>query len=187
MSFNDSETVGSEEAFWSNALFNKQKQQTEQMRSVLLSCNETDTFSVQSTMRKILALRVYHQITRIIRYTEEMDKIEQKLYQVIDVTLENMDYVNVNENTQSCLTTLMHMQQKLQQSMIDSQKLLDPYLNMDTLSYVEVPSETVEDNNVVAGRVLDQDSRQRLREGAQAALTVLQGTAKENSSSRMEA
>ena len=185
MLLRDSETVGSEEAFWSNALFEKQKQQTEQMRSALLSCNETDTFSVQSTMRKILALRVYHQITRIIRYTEEMDKIEQKLYQVIDVTLENMDYVN--ENTQSCLTTLMHMQQKLQQSMIDSQKLLDPYLNMDTLSYVEVPAETVEDNNVVAGRVLDQDSRQRLREGAQAALTVLQGTAKESSPSRMEA
>ena len=73
MSFNDSETVGSEEAFWSNALFEKQKQQTEQMRSALLSCNETDTFSVQSTMRKILDLRVYHQITIIIWYTEVMD------------------------------------------------------------------------------------------------------------------
>lgn len=173
MVFDDSETVGSEEAFWSNALFKKQKQHTEEMRASLLSCDETDPFSVKSTMRKILVLRIYHQITRIIRYTEEMDKIEQKLYEVIDTTLDKMDPMYVDENTTACLTSLMHMQQKIQQSMIDSQKLLDPYLNMDTLSYVEVPAETSPQDNTVAGHFLDQDSRQRLREGAQAVLTVI--------------
>lgn len=174
MVFDDSETVGSEEAFWSNALFKKQKQQTEEMRASLLSCDESDPFSVKSTMRRILVLRIYHQVTRIIRYTEEMDKIEQKLYEVIDNTLDKMDPMYIDENTTACLTALMHMQQKIQQSMIDSQKLLDPYLNMDTLSYVEVPTETQDsDDNTVAGHFLDQDSRQRLREGAQAVLTVI--------------
>ena len=65
----DAETVGSEEAFWSNALFKKQKDQTRSMRSELLSCNESDPFSVKSTMQKILVMRIYHQITRIISDT----------------------------------------------------------------------------------------------------------------------
>lgn len=175
MAFEDSETVGSEDAFWSNALFKKQQQQTQNMRASLLTCDESDPFSVKSTMQKILVMRIYHQITRLIRYTEEMDKIEQKLYEVIDVTLDNMDYMTINENTQACLTTLMHMQSKIQQSMIDSQKLLDPYLNMDTLSYIEIPSsDNSSTDNVIAGEILDSDSRKRLREGAQAALTAIQ-------------
>lgn len=174
MVFDDSETVGSEEAFWANALFKKQKDQTRNMREALLSCNESDPFSVKNTMQRILVMRIYHQITRIIRYTEEMDKIEQKLYQVIDLTLDKMDPMYIDENTSACLTSLMHMQQKLQQSMIDSQKLLDPYLNMDTLSYVEMPLEVESSqNDVIAGEVLDSDSRKRLREGAQAALAAI--------------
>lgn len=174
MVFDDSETVGSEEAFWSNALFKRQKEQTQNMRDSLLSCNESDPFSVKSTMQKILVLRIYHQITRIIRYTEEMDKIEQKLYEVIDLTLDKMDPMYIDENTSACLTSLMHMQQKLQQSMIDSQKLLDPYLNMDTLSYIDVPySMEQEQDNSIQGEVLDSDSRKKLREGAQAALAAI--------------
>lgn len=174
MVFDDSETVGSEEAFWSNALFKRQKEQTQNMRDSLLSCNESDPFSVKSTMQKILVLRIYHQITRIIRYTEEMDKIEQKLYEVIDLTLDRMDPMYIDENTSACLTSLMHMQQKLQQSMIDSQKLLDPYLNMDTLSYIDVPySMEQEQDNSIQGEVLDSDSRKKLREGAQAALAAI--------------
>lgn len=174
MVFDDSETVGSEEAFWSNALFKRQKEQTQNMRDSLLSCNESDPFSVKSTMQKILVLRIYHQITRIIRYTEEMDKIEQKLYEVIDLTLDKMDPMYIDENTSACLTSLMHMQQKLQQSMIDSQKLLDPYLNMDTLSYIDVPySMEQKQDNSIQGEVLDSDSRKKLREGAQAALAAI--------------
>lgn len=173
MVFDDSETFGSEEALWSSALFQRQKQQTDSMRRELLSCNESDPFSVKSTMQKILVMRIYHQITRIIRYTEEMDKIEQKLYEVIDATLLNMDPGYIDENTYACLNTLINLQSKLQQSMIDSQKLLDPYLNMDTLSYIEIPSESSSVENVINGQVFDQDSRQRLREGAQAALQAI--------------
>lgn len=174
MTFDDSETVGSEEAFWSNTLFKKQKEQTQNMRSALISCDESDPFSVKHTMQRILVMRIYHQITRIIRYTEEMDKIEQKLYQVIDLTLDKMDPMYIDENTSACLTSLIHMQQKIQQSMIDSQKLLDPYLNMDTLSYIDVPVEVDNNSNdVIAGEVLDSDSRKRLREGAQAALAAI--------------
>lgn len=170
----DAETVGSEEAFWSNALFKKQKDQTRSMRSELLSCNESDPFSVKTTMQKILVMRIYHQITRIIRYTEEMDKIEQKLYEAIDVALDQMDAMYLNENNASALSSLMHMQQKIQQSMIDSQKLLDPYLNMDTLSYIEIPAEEVKSSDVINGHILDQESRQKLRQGAQAALSAIQ-------------
>lgn len=173
MAFDDSETVGSEEAFWSNAIFKKQKQYTQEMRSSMLSCMESDSFSVKNTMSKILALRVYHQIARIIRYTEEMDKIEQKLYQVVDLTLDKMDPMFIDENTQACLSTLMHLQQKLQQSMIDSQKLLDPYLTMDSLWYVEVPSEDVAMEGSEDVKLLSQDSRQKIRKGAQEALAAL--------------
>lgn len=174
MVFDDSETVESEDAFWANALFNKQKEQTDSMRRELLACNESDPFSVKNTMQRILVMRIYHQITRLIRYTEQMDKIEQKLYQVIDVTLDNMDAGFIEENASSCLSMLMTMQQKIQQSMIDSQKLLDPYLNMDTLSYMELPVEQTSDDNEVNGHILDQDSRQKIRQGAQAALKAIE-------------
>lgn len=174
MVFDDSETVESEDAFWANALYNKQKEQTENMRSSLLKCNESDPFSVKSTMQRILVMRIYHQITRLIRYTEEMDKIEQKLYQVIDATLDKMDAGFIDENASTCLSMLMTMQQKIQQCMIDSQKLLDPYLNMDTLSYMELPTEQTASDDNVNGHILDQNSRQKIRQGAQAALKALE-------------
>lgn len=179
MFLDDAETVGSEEDFWSNTLFKKQQQQTRNMRESLISCDETDPYSVKNTMQKILVMRIYHQITRIIRYTQEMDKIENKLYETIDAALDNMDPGYISENTAACLSTLMTMQQKLQQSMIDSQKLLDPYLNMDTLSYIELPAEQVNANDPIHGQVLDQMSRQKLREGAQAALTAIRSEAEE--------
>lgn len=50
---------------------------------------------------------------------------------------------------------------KIQQCMIDSQKLLDPYLNMDTLSYMELPTEQTASDDNVNGHILDQNSRQR--------------------------
>lgn len=107
-----------------------------------------------------------------------MDKIEQKLYQVIDMTLDKMDPTYIDENTSSCLSMLLTLQQKIQQSMIDSQKLLDPYLNMDTLKYIDISVETEQSNDsgLIAGEVLDSSSRKRLREGAQAALTAIQHT-----------
>ena len=103
-----------------------------------------------------------------------MYKIEQKLYEAIAVALDQMDTMYPNENNASALSSLMHMQQKIQQSMIDSQKLLDPYLNMDTLSYIEIPAEEVKSSDVINGHILDQESRQKLRQGAQAALSAIQ-------------
>lgn len=177
MGFNDSETVGSEEAFWADALFSKQKKHTQNMRSALLSCSDDDPFSVRNTFNRILVLRVYHQITRIIRYTEEMDKIEKKLYQVIDATLDKMDPEYVDENTSACLASLLALQKNLQQSMIDSQKLLDPYLGPNSLNYVDVQVDPSEKNNdPIAGEVLDSSSRRRLREGAREALAAIQST-----------
>lgn len=169
---NDSETVGSADLL-SNMLFMKQKQQVQSMRSALLSCDEEDAFSVKSSMQKILVMRIYHQITRIIRYTEEMDKIENKLYEAIDVAIENMDASYLEENNFTALNTLLGIQEKLQRSMIESQKLLDPYLNIKELTYIDVPTEVSEVDNTVNGHVLDQDSRKRLREGAQAALEAI--------------
>lgn len=180
MTFDDAETFGSEDDLLSGALFDKQKDQTRSMRSSLLACDDSDPFSVKNTMQRILVMRIYHQITRIIRYTEEMDKIEQKLYKVIDATLDTMDDIYIDENTFTCLNQLMVMQQKLQQSMIDSQKLLDPYLNMDTLSYIEIPSNDSETQGSINGHVLDQDSRQKLRAGAQAALNAIADKEAEN-------
>lgn len=174
MVLNDSETVGSE-TLWSKALINKQKAQIAQMRDALLSCDTSDVFSVRHTMQSVLVMRIYHQIARIIRYTEEMDKIEEKLYHVIDCTLDDLDVPSVDGSTNmDSLRFLINIQTKLQQNMIDSQKLLDPYLNIKELSYIEVPAQTEENSNIIHGKILDQDSRKKLREGAQAALDAIQ-------------
>lgn len=169
----DSETVGSED-LWSNTLFKKQKTQIENMRSALMECDESDPFSVKSSMQKILVMRIYHQITRIIRYTEQMDKIENKLYQVIDTALDNIDPFDPDSAGYGTLSTLLMLQEKLQKSMIESQKLLDPYLNIKELTYIELPTESSQSGNrSIDGIVMDQGSRKKLREGAQALLDVI--------------
>lgn len=161
---NDPETVGIDTP--SDPLRVKQQQDVQSMRNALMTCNTTDANSVKAAMNNILVMRIYHQISRIIKYTEQMDKIEAKLYASIDASLTTM--IDTDPRT---WVMLLNIQERLQKIMIDSHKLLEPYLNMENLTYVEVSPEVANDS--FAKQLLDQDSRERLRSGAQAILAAL--------------
>lgn len=147
-------------------LIAKQKEDVAKMRASLLCCSD-DPFTASQAMKNITVLRVYHQISRIIRYIEMMDKIEDKLYESIDIQLDTMD-------TDSPVTwmTLLTIQEKMQKSMIESQKLLQPYV--EQLSTVEqyVQSAAVE-QSVDDHGLLTKESRESIRSAAQLVLASL--------------
>lgn len=158
------ETFGTD--YNQDPLIAKQKRDVDAMRTILLTCNTSDPNSVKAAMNNILVMRVYHQISRIIKYTEQMDKIEAKLYNSIDQSLDTM-----SDADPRTWMTLLNIQERLQKIMIDSHKLIEPYLNIEDLTYVEVIPEASSDS--FAKTLLDQDSRERLRTSAQAILSAL--------------
>ena len=107
-------------------LLKEQKAQAEQMRSALLSCKKNDITSAKIALQNIAVLQVYHQVSRIIRYTEMMDRLEDKLYDSIDMNLAEMDECDPNT-----MLVLLKVQSQLQESMVLSQKLLEPYMNIN--------------------------------------------------------
>lgn len=154
-----------------DSLYEKQREDVAAMRASLLSCSRTDPLSVQSALKNITVMRVFHQITRIIRYTEMMDKIEDKLYTAIDKSLENM-----NENSPSTWVQLLGIQEKLQKSMIESNKLLQPYLDpslYETVITIETQNASEEDN--LQKLLIDQESREKIRTSAQSVLAAISG------------
>jgi hypothetical protein len=144
----------------------KQKAHTDEMRSALLSCNFGDITSTKATMQYITLRRVIHQIERIIKYTEMMDRLEDKLYASIDANLAQMD-----EFDPTTMTLLAKMQETLQENMIASQKLLQPYLEMDISAYM--PAQSEDTQNSFMANIIPQASRTTIRNGAQALLTEL--------------
>lgn len=155
------------EAILADPLRAKQREVTSKMRTSLISISDTNDLSItRNALNNITALRIYHQISRIIRYTEMMDKIEDKLYESIDCQLATMDTMDM-----TTLMLLMKMQANLQQSMIESQKLLQPYLDIaDMIPTVELPS----DENGVDLHVLPKSSRDKIRIAAQSVLSDIQ-------------
>ena len=130
--------------------------------------NENDPISTKRAMQNITVLRVYHQMARIIRFTEMLDKIEDKMYSAIDNTLDDMD-----EYDEGTWIKLVSLQERLQRSMIESHKLLEPYLDLTQLSVIE--SNPVQDSpNAFAGMLLNQESREKLRSSAQQVIAELE-------------
>lgn len=158
----------SESTSLSDPLRAKQREVTEKMRTSLISISDTNDMSVtRNALNNITAMRIYHQISRIIRYTEMMDRIEEKLYESIDYQLATLD---VTDTTTMML--LMRMQANLQQSMIESQKLLQPYLDIADM----IPSvETFEEDKTEL-HVLPKSSRDKIRIAAQSVLSDLEMT-----------
>lgn len=148
-------------------LYMKQKEDVASMRASLLSCNMMDAASSRLALKRVTVMRVYHQITRIIRYTEMMDKIENKLYESIDHSLENMDSANP-----STWLALLNIQEKLQKSMIESHKLLQPYLDDGLFEGVEIPQDTPEQS--FTSIHIDQTARDNIRNAAQGVLDMIQ-------------
>lgn len=159
-----SETTDAE-AILADPLRAKQREVTSKMRTSLISCSETSDLSVaRNSLNNITALRIYHQVSRIIRYTEMMDKLEEKLYESVEYQINNADVSDMSN-----MFVLLKMQQSLQQSMIESQKLLQPYLDIaDMIPPVEVGTE---ESSV---HVLPKISRDKLRVAAQSVLADIQ-------------
>ena len=150
-------------------LYTEQTRYVEQMRDNLLSFNKSDPNSAVKAIQNITILRVYHQLSRIIRYTELMDKLEDKMYESIDSSLDSMQ-----PEEASTWIRLVTLQEKLQKSMIESHKLLEPYLNLEALSIVESQHSDESPDQSFTSIILDQQSREKLRSSAQEVLAALQ-------------
>lgn len=152
-------------------LLREQQAQASQMREALLSCKKNDITSAKIALQNIAVLHVYHQVSRIIRYTEVMDRLEDKLYASIDANLAQMD--EFDPNTMILLTKI---QSDLQKSMVASQELLKPYLDID-LASIAPPVEINEETSFGAA-IIPKESRNAIRNGAQALLTELRNAEK---------
>lgn len=159
----DFKTVDSP-AIESDMLLRKQKEDVAKMRASLLAC-EDNPRSTASAMRNITVLRIYHQMNRIIRYTEMMDKLEAVMYDHINGVIDQISY---GDSSPANLVMLVELQTKLQDNMIKSHKLLEPYLNMPEL-YIDDISEVD-----AVPEIMDKQSRDKLRIAAQQVLASLE-------------
>jgi len=149
-------------------LYLNQCRDVSNMRASLLSFNKNDPNSAKRALQNITVLRVYHQISRIIRYTEMMDKIEDKMYESIDLDLNSMDTLDP-----MTWKTLLNLQSRLQQNMIESHKILEPYLDLSKLTTVEITAEANDPADSFTSMILDQESREKLRTSAQQVLAAI--------------
>lgn len=146
-------------------LLKEQKLQVDQMRSTLLTFNKGEPNSAKRAMQNITVLRIYHQVARIIKFTEIMDLLEDKIYTSM---IENMSQMDTADPM--TLMTLLKVQQQLQETMIQSQLLIKPYLDMDIATIAPAPE--LEETSFGAA-IISQESRNNIRTGAQALLTEL--------------
>ena len=147
-------------------LLQKQKSDVAQMRTALLSCS-VDPNSAPIALQNITVLRIYHQVARIIRYLDLMDKLEAKLYASIEARMDKM-----RDEDMSTFLTLMNIQTQLQKNMIESQKLLEPYMQVaDTIQTLQMKDAGSDANPMTA--ILDKDSRDNVRLAAQNILAEL--------------
>ena len=157
--------VGSKELL--DPLYAKQKEGVANMRASLLACSNDPTIAKQA-INNITVLRIYHQIARIIKYTEMCDKIEQKIYESLDRTIENS-----NINSPSTWMVLLDAQERLQKLLIESHKMLQPYLELQDQSILDLTQQMDEAANAPVAVGLDTQSRDKLRVSAQAVLLQL--------------
>lgn len=150
-------------------LLREQKEQADQMRAALLSCRKSDISSAKVALQNIAVLQVYHQIARIIRFIEVMDRLEDKLYASIDANLSQMD-----DFDPTTMVMLLKVQGDLQKSIVLSQDLLKPYMDIDIASIA--PPKEVDDEGSFGAAILPKESRNAIRTGAQALLTELKKT-----------
>ena len=148
-------------------LYAKQKEGVANMRASLLACSNDPTVAKQA-INNITVLRIYHQIARIIKYTEMCDKIEQKIYESLDKTIENS-----NVNSPSTWMVLLDAQERLQKLLIDSHKMLQPYLELQDQSIIDLTNQMNEATSTPVSVGLDAQSRDKLRVSAQAVLLQL--------------
>lgn len=163
----DIKTVGSDAELY-DPMYKKQLQDVASMRTSLLLSNIDNPASVKTAVQNITIMRVYHQLSRIIRYLEIQSKIEEKLYESIECSL-----LNMQPEDSSTWAALLHIQEKLLKCMTESEKLLQPYL--DLTPYIEATTVPETDTTQsFANMLMDKDSRENLRTAASAVLAALE-------------
>lgn len=148
-------------------LLEKQKADVSKMRTVLLCSQDSSTSAIQA-LQNVTILRVYHQVTRIVRYLEMMDKLEEKLYESIEASIDNFD-----PSSPMTMQMLLSIQEKLQKNMIESHKLLEPYLTSGVIAEQDMVPAQIESNS--EDSIIPKQSRDRIRESAQTVLMLLEG------------
>ena len=146
-----------------------QTNQAAQMRSALLTCNTQDLTSAKVALQNIAVLQVYHQVARIIRFLEVLDRLDDKIYDSIDMNIGGMDSADP-----TTMLMLVKVQGDLQKSMVLSQDLLKPYMDIDLESIA--PPRDVTGESSFGAAILPKESRNAIRNGAQALLTELRKT-----------
>lgn len=154
----------SEDGYNIDPLYRKQKEGVSKMRTSLLACSDNNSMTMLSAIQNITAMRIYHQLTRIIRYTELMDKLEDKLYKSISHSLDNM-----NETDPSTWMMLMKTQEQLQKTMIESHKLLQPYMDVKEFTVVELANSSTK-SETSQDIAMSPEDRDALRVKAQSIL-----------------
>ena len=150
------------------------KESTERMKAALLACSLDDPKSAASAIQQVTILRVSHQVARIVQFLDMMDKIEDKLYESLDATILSADVYD-----SSTFKQLLVIQEQLQKTIIESNKLLQPYLNMEQYPVFENVVEEIQvDASVLE---LTTTKRNALRENAGAILAELEDLTKEKS------
>lgn len=149
------------------ALFTQQCNDVAEMRTTLLSFDRKDPNAARKAIQNVTILRVYHQLERIVRYTEMIDKIEDRIYQSIDAKLDNSD-----PDDEDIWYSLIPMAERLQKMMIDSHKLLEPYLAAESLAALEVPQE-IDPTTSFTSMLLEQESREKVRTGVQELMNII--------------
>lgn len=105
----DIKTVDSSEVVY-DPVYQRQKEGVAKMRTSLLACTDENGITIRGTIESITAMRIYHQMMRIIKYTELMDKIEDKLYKSID------NLIDTAPNDTQTLIQLLTIQERLQKA-----------------------------------------------------------------------
>lgn len=148
-------------------LYQRQKENASKMRTAMLALSSENGVTTRQAIQEITSMRIYHQLVRIIRYMELMDKLENKLYESIEYSIDN-----ANSSDPSTWAALLSIQEKLQKSMIESHKLLQPYLDIQDLAVVDLASTKVDTSSI--SPVMNPEDRDKLRSNAQAVLKQLQ-------------
>ena len=164
-------------------LYAKQKENVSKMRASLLSCSDDNlsSASAKQALKNITAMRIYHQVARIIKYLDLMDKIEDKMYSSIEASLNKMD-----ENSMSTWTLLINLQEKLQKTMIESHKLLQPYLELQDIQVIDLIPSCENNSDVSSMSLIPSESRQKLRDAADCVLRTLESIDDSDSTSSEE-
>lgn len=163
----DIKTVDSSNNLIIDDLYQRQKENVSKMRTALLAVSDESCITPRQAIQDITGMRIYHQLIRIIRYTELMDKLETKLYESIEYSIDS-----ANSPDPATWITLLKIQEKLQKQMIESHKLLQPYLDIKEFSIVELTS--IDNTQNSANIIMEPEERDKLRSKAQSILLQLQ-------------